>query len=113
VRANAKPEGAAINKKNKREGILSDSIINFSCQARGTCVQVNEGLIEIDMNTIKSGKAPYMFSVSPDSNFHKEPFISDLKAGTYNLYVKDAKQRVRKLNVKVEVPVINCTHLLK
>jgi hypothetical protein len=111
-KANTPLEDAAIPKKDKVE-VFSDSIINFSCQARGTCIQASEGLIEIDVNTIKSGKAPYMFSVDRYSNFHEEPVISDLKAGTYNLYVKDAKQRVRKLNVKVEVPVINCTHLLK
>jgi hypothetical protein len=97
--------------ENTKKAIPSDSIIHFSVQARGTCIQAHEGAIEIDINTIKSGKAPFLFSIAPDSNFHKEPVIYDLKAGKYNLYVKDSKQRVRKLNVKVEVPVINCGHI--
>jgi hypothetical protein len=97
----------------EKEEALSDRVIHFSCQARGTCLQGHEGAIEIDINTIKTGKAPFMYSISPDSNFTKEPVISDLKAGKYNLYVKDSKQKVRKLNVKVEVPVINCNHIIK
>jgi hypothetical protein len=115
-----KPEDVKINNKKvivaentQKEEVLSDSIINFSCQARGTCIQTNDGAIEIDINTIKTGQGPFLFSLMPDSNFNSKPIISELKAGKYNLYVKDSKQRVRKLQGKVEVPVINCSHLIK
>lgn len=85
-----------------------DSIINFSCQARGSCIQKKDGAIEIDIKTIKSGDAPYRFSLFPSTEFKETSVLSDLKPGKYKLYVKDSKQCLRKLNVEVEVPVINC-----
>lgn len=88
--------------------VCDDQLISFSCQARGACAQREDGAIEIDVNTIKSGKAPFAFSVTPGGVFNEEPVISGLKPGKYHLYVKDARQCVRKLNVKVEVPLIQC-----
>lgn len=94
--------------KNNKTNFCKDSIISFSCQARGTCIQKNEGAIEIDINTIKSIDAPFLFSVSPKKDFHNDPIITDLKSGIYTLYVKDSKQCLHELNVKVEVPTIDC-----
>jgi hypothetical protein len=88
----------------------TDTLISFSCQARAACVNENNGAIEVDINTIKSGKAPYEFSIHPQGEFVQDGTIRDLKAGKYNLYVKDAGKCIRKLNVKVEVPTIQCDH---
>lgn len=99
-------------KKKYKENFCTDSIISFSCQARGTCIQKNDGVIEIDVNTIKSVDTPFLFSVNPKDDFQKEPIMTDLKSGTYTLYVKDSKQCLHELNVKVEVPVVNCEHNL-
>ena len=88
----------------------TDTLISFSCQARAACIHENNGAIEVDINTIKSGKAPYEFSIHKNGEFVSDGTIRDLKAGKYNLYVKDAGNCVRKLNVKVEVPTIHCDH---
>ncbi len=95
--------------KEKEEIRCIDPIINFSCQARGTCLQKEEGAIEIDVRTVKAGIPPYRFSIAPDSGFSETPILSDLKPGKYRLYMMDSKQCIRKLNVEVEVPVINCS----
>jgi hypothetical protein len=92
----------------KKFADCKDSTINFSCQARGSCLQKEEAPIEIDIKTIKSGDAPYRFSIFPDGDFKETPLLSDLKPGKYHLYVKDSKQCLRKLNVEIEVPAINC-----
>lgn len=107
---NADPLPPVVNKENTT---CSDTMISFSCQARAACAQRNDGAIEIDINTIKSGEAPFMFSVRPDGAFQSEVTISHLKPGKYSLYVKDSEACLRKLNVKVEVPQINCDHMLK
>lgn len=104
---NQKHQKAYQNKKYK-DSYCTDSVISFSCQARGTCIQKNDGAIEIDVNTIKSANAPFLFSVNSKNDFHKEPIIADLKSGTYTLYVKDSKQCLHELGVKVEVPIIDC-----
>ncbi len=88
--------------------ICKDTLISFSCQARAACVDQSNGAIEVDLNTIKLGKAPFEFSINPNGEFVSEPFIGDLKQGKYSLYVRDAKGCVRRLNVKVEVPSIDC-----
>jgi hypothetical protein len=85
-----------------------DTLISFSCQARAACSDQNNGAIEVDVKTIKYGKAPFEFSVYADRDFISEPFIGDLKQGKYNLFVRDARGCVRRLNVKVEVPSIDC-----
>jgi hypothetical protein len=112
TRSNAKLNKAkkiSFHKKQLREISCVDSIINFSCQARGTCLQKEEGAIEIDVKTIKSGKPPYRFSVLPNSGFSETTILSDLKPGKYQLYMMDSRQCISKLNVVVEVPVINCS----
>lgn len=88
--------------------ICKDTLISFSCQARAACSGQNNGAIEVDLNTIKLGKEPFEFSINPNGEFVPEPFIGDLKQGKYSLYVRDAKGCVRRLNVKVEVPSIDC-----
>ena len=88
--------------------ICKDTLISFSCQARAACADQSNGAIEVDLNTIKLGKAPFEFSINPNGEFVSEPFIGDLKQGKYSLYVRDAKGCVRRLNVKVEVPSIDC-----
>lgn len=90
------------------ERTCSDTLISFSCQAKASCVNDHNGAIEVDLNTIKAGKAPYSFSVYRDRDFVIGDGIRDLKAGRYDLFVKDARGCLRKLNVKVEVPEVNC-----
>lgn len=97
-----------VEQNKKANNNCSDPIINFSCQALGTCIEKKDGSIEIDLTTIKSANAPFSFSVNPKESFQKEPIISDLKAGSYTLYVKDSKQCLHELEVKVEVPVVDC-----
>ncbi|MFN6946317.1 MAG: anti-sigma factor family protein [Cytophagaceae bacterium] len=103
---------ASANRTTAKENICSEAVINFSCQARGACAERNDGAIEIDANTIKAGKAPFAYSLSKDGEFQTEPVISNLKPGRYMLFVKDSKNCVRQLNVKVEVPEINCEKML-
>jgi hypothetical protein len=91
-----------------QKDICKDTLISFSCQARAACVDQSNGAIEVDLNTIKLGKAPFEFSINPNGEFVSEPFIGDLKQGKYSLYVRDTKGCVRRLNVKVEVPSIDC-----
>ncbi|WP_028979733.1 hypothetical protein [Sporocytophaga myxococcoides] len=98
-------KNAAINNDHD---ICKDTLISFSCQARAACTDQSNGAIEVDLNTIKYGKAPFEFSIHPNREFISEPFIGDLKQGKYSLFVKDAKGCVRRLNVKVEVPSIEC-----
>lgn len=92
----------------KEARTCTDTLISFSCQARAACRHQDNGAIEIDVNTIKSGKTPFSFSVAPEEGFEPGGTITDLKSGKYNLYVKDAGNCIRKLNVKVEVPEIKC-----
>jgi len=92
----------------KESDICKDTLISFSCQARAACADQGNGAIEVDLNTIKYGKAPFEFSIHPDRQFISEPFIGDLKQGKYSLFVRDANGCVRRLNVKVEVPSIDC-----
>lgn len=93
---------------NNENNICKDTLISFSCQARAACADQSNGAIEVDLNTIKYGKAPFEFSIHPNKEFISEPFIGDLKQGKYSLFVRDAKGCVRRLNVKVEVPSIDC-----
>jgi hypothetical protein len=86
----------------------SDSIIYFSCQTRGTCRNSNDGAIEIDVNTIKSGIAPYTFSISLNGKFQSGTSIEGLAPGRYSLYVKDKGQCIRKLKSHVEVIAVDC-----
>ncbi|MBO9700107.1 MAG: hypothetical protein J7604_07835 [Sporocytophaga sp.] len=102
---NSKDQNAVINKDND---LCKDTLISFSCQARAACADQSNGAIEVDLNTIKYGKAPFEFSIHPNGEFISEPFIGDLKQGKYSLFVRDAKGCIRRLNVKVEVPSIDC-----
>jgi hypothetical protein len=103
------PSDKNLSKTNqKKDQDCVDPIINFSCQARGTCAEKAEGVIEIDVNTIKGVRAPFLFSVSPNSGFSQTPTIIGLYQGLYHLYVKDSLQCAHKLNIAVEVPTIQC-----
>ncbi len=107
--ANKQKKSSTNNQYNARKtNLCLDTIINFSCQARGTCAHREDGAIEIDIKTIKSGNAPYSFSILPSSGFKTTTILSDLKPGIYTLYIKDAKQCQRKLNIEIEVPILNC-----
>lgn len=68
-----------------------------------TCRNETNGRILIKPESIRGGKAPYMFSLNNHNSFKKKTEFTYLAKGTYSIYIKDGQGCTGLLNGDIQV----------